>query len=111
MRSRDRTVKLVEWSEEDGCCVGCCPGLMAGGVHGGDESEVYRELIRAVEEWIAIHEAGGEPLPAATAGRSCSGRFVLRVSPELHRQLHLRALRAEDSLNGDCVQVLEGATR
>ena len=32
MRERDRYLKLVEWSEADGCYVGTCPGLMFGGV-------------------------------------------------------------------------------
>ena len=29
-----RYMKIVEWSDEDGCFVGTCPGLMFGGVHG-----------------------------------------------------------------------------
>jgi hypothetical protein len=34
MKSSDRYLKLVEWSDEDGCYVGRCPELMLGGVHG-----------------------------------------------------------------------------
>ena len=36
MKSSDRYLKLVEWSDEDGCYVGRCPELMLGGVHGSD---------------------------------------------------------------------------
>ena len=93
MNPSDRYLKIVEWSEEDGCYVGACPGLMLGGVHGDDEAKVYAELCRTVEEWIAIHEQDGAPLPPATAGRDYSGKFVVRVGKALHRELAVRALR------------------
>ena len=38
MKAGDQYLKIVEWSEEDGCYVGTCPGLMLGGVHGDDET-------------------------------------------------------------------------
>lgn len=40
MKGRDRSLKIVEWSEVDPCYVGACPGLMFGGVHGSDEGQV-----------------------------------------------------------------------
>ena len=90
----DRYLKIVEWSDEDGCYVGTCPGLMLGGVHGKDEARVYRELCRAVEEWIKVYREDGEPLPQPTAGREYSGKFVLRVGPELHRALAVQEARS-----------------
>jgi hypothetical protein len=62
MKPSDRYMKIVEWSDEDQCYVGTCPGLMLGGVHGNDEVAVYKELCEAAEEWIRIHEGGGDPL-------------------------------------------------
>jgi len=55
MKPSDRYLKIVEWSEEDQCYVGTSPGLMLGGVHGDDETKVYKELCQVVEEWIRIH--------------------------------------------------------
>lgn len=109
MRERDRYLKLVEWSEEDGCYVGTCPGLMHGGVHGGDEARVYRELCEVVDEWIAIFKRDGKPLPEPTAGKSYSGKFVLRVRPELHKALAIRALAEDESLNALCERTLADA--
>ena len=106
MKPGDRYLKLVEWSPEDGCYVGTCPGLMLGGVHGNDEAKVYRELCRAVEEWLRIQKENGHPLPDPTAGRRFSGKFVVRVGRELHKELSIEALRAGDSLNAYCVRVL-----
>lgn len=107
MKKSDRYLKLVEWSEEDRCYVGTCPGLMSGGVHGASESKVFKELCQAVDEWIKIYEKDGEALPPATAGRQYSGKFVLRVSKELHKRIALEAMRAGRSLNSYCVDLLE----
>jgi len=110
MKKTDKYLKIVEWSEEDGCYVGTCPGLIYGGVHGEDEAEVYRELCQAVAEAVELYHVDGKPLPSATANREYSGRFLLRVDRELHRELAIRALRAGESLNNYCQKVLKRAT-
>ncbi|MEI8243164.1 MAG: toxin-antitoxin system HicB family antitoxin [bacterium] len=106
MKAGDRYLKIVEWSDEDQCYVGFCPLLMLGGIHGDNETEVYAELCQAVEEWIAIHARDGLPLPPATAGKDYSGKFVVRVGRELHRELAIHALRERVSLNTYCARVL-----
>jgi len=111
VKRSDRYLKIVEWSEEDQCYVGTCPGLMLGGVHGQDETKVYRELCQAVDEWIEIYERDGTPLPEATAGKQYSGKFVLRVGKDLHKALAIGALRHGESLNEHCVRLLRGEER
>jgi len=108
MKKSDQYLKIVEWSEEDQCYVGTCPGLMLGGVHGDNEAKVYKELCQAVEEWITIYQEDGASLPAATAGREFSGKFVIRVGKDLHKALAVDALRYGESLNSFCVDVLRG---
>jgi predicted HicB family RNase H-like nuclease len=109
MKPSDRYLKIVEWSEEDGCYVGTCPGLIYGGVHGPDESEVYQELCRAVAEAVELYAVDNKPLPPGTAGRNYSGRFVLRVDKELHKRLAIRAIRNGESLNSYCQKILKDA--
>ena len=106
MKASDQYLKIVEWSEEDQCYVGTCPGLMLGGVHGDNETKVYKELCQTVEEWIEIYQEDGEPLPAATAGKEYSGKFVVRVGKDLHRALAVEALRHGESLNSYCMHLL-----
>ena len=106
MKKSSQYIKIVKWSEEDGCYVGTCPALMFGGVHGDDEAKVYKELCDVVEEWIQNYEADGDPLPKPDAEREFSGRFVLRVGTELHYALFLEALRNNESLNSYCVRAL-----
>ena len=94
-----RYLKIVEWSDEDKCFVGRIPGLAAGGVHGDDEAKVYRELCLVAEEWVEILEGDGKPLPPPTAGKTYSGKFVVRVAPELHQKAALKAMARNESLN------------
>ena len=68
MKESARYVKIVEWSDEDGCHVGSCPGLLLGGCHGTDERSVFEELCMIVEEAIALCHADGKPLPPPTHG-------------------------------------------
>jgi predicted HicB family RNase H-like nuclease len=107
MKIADRYLKIVQWSEEDQCYIGRCPGLMLGGVHGEDEGAGYQELCDVVEEWLQIHGEENMPLPAFTAGKQYAGKFVLRISPELHERLSVKALLEGDSLNNYCRKVLE----
>ena len=107
MKDINKYLKLIEWSEEDQCYIGRVPGLALGGVHGPNETRVFEELGELVEEWIAIHKQDAAPLPPATAGRSYSGKFNLRVGKQLHEQLTLESLKAGESLNQYCVKALQ----
>ena len=105
--ARKHYLKLVEWSEEDGCFVGRCPELFLGGVHGAEEAKVYQELCAVVADVLASKEKHGDPLPEPLAGKKFSGKFILRTSPDLHRALAIRALQAGDSLNNYVVKKLQ----
>jgi len=104
-----RYLKIVEWSDEDGCFVGRCPGLFAGGIHGNDEAKVYRELCEAAEEWVANLESDRKRLPEATGGRTYSGKFVVRIPPELHQKAVLKAMARNESLNQFVAEALADA--
>ena len=106
MKTRDQYLKIVEWSEEDQCYIGSCPSLMCGGVHGDDQAKVYQEICQVAEEWIEIYQKDGTPLPAATANKVYSGKFLLRVDKQLHKTLAINALRKGESLNSYCTNLL-----
>lgn len=69
MSKGDKYLKIVEWSEEDGCFIGSCPELFYGGCHGTDPKSVFAELCEIIEETIQLYEQDGKPLPAALSGR------------------------------------------
>jgi predicted HicB family RNase H-like nuclease len=107
MKPGDEYLKIVQWSDEDGCYVGSCPGLLRGGVHGDDEAAVYKELCAVVAETIELYQSDARPLPPPTAAKTYSGRFVLRVGKELHQALAIRALQEGESLNSYCQKILK----
>ena len=109
MKAGDEYLKIVQWSEEDGCYVGTCPGVLLGGIHGDDETAVYKELCEVVAETIELFKADARPLPKPTASRSYSGKFVLRVEKELHQTLAIRAIQQGESLNSYCRKILKKA--
>jgi predicted RNase H-like HicB family nuclease len=80
MKQAARYVKIVEWSEEDGCFVGSCPGLFYGGCHGEDEQAVFAELCRVVDETLELYAREGKPLPPATCGHDWANMMVNAIS-------------------------------
>jgi predicted RNase H-like HicB family nuclease len=76
MKDGARYVKMVEWSDEDGCFVGRCPELLDGGCHGDDEVAVLQELCVIVDEVIELYRADGKPLPLYTSGRGYAEKLL-----------------------------------
>ena len=106
MKISDQYIKLVEWSEEDQCYIGSSPGFIGPCCHGHDETRVYKELCKIVEEWVEIHQQDGLPLPETFADKSFSGKFVIRVGDDLHKALAIKAAKSGDSLNHYCTDRL-----
>lgn len=80
MNAGARYVKIVEWSDEDGCFVGSCPGLFYGGCHGQDEKGVFAELCEIVEETIELYTKAGKPLPPTTSGKDYANKMQSMAS-------------------------------
>lgn len=107
IKDRDKYIKLVEWSQKDQCYVGSIPGFIGPCCHGQNEAVVYKELCDILDEWIQIHADEKIPLPEATSGKEFSGKFILRISKDLHKVLTLKAMQANLSLNQFCERLLE----
>ncbi len=69
MHKGTKYIKLVEWSEEDGCYIGSCPELFYGGCHGKQEQEVFIKLCRIIEETIELYKQDGKLLPEPFSGK------------------------------------------
>lgn len=68
MSKGDKYVKLVEWSDEDGCFIGSCPELFFGGCHGNNPREVFNDLCQLIEETIELYKQDKKPLPKPMSG-------------------------------------------
>ena len=94
-----RYLKIVEWSDDDNCYIGSAPPLIGQSCHGRSEADVLAQLRVIVEEWVRVLMTEGRPLPEATLKRKFSGKFVVRLAPEIHRKIALKAMARGDSLN------------
>jgi hypothetical protein len=77
MKDSARYVKIVEWSDIDGCYVGSAPGLIHGGCHGNNEKAVFDDLCRLVDEAIELYHKDGKALPPPTSGRNLTRLFAV----------------------------------
>ena len=65
MKSQDRYLTFVRWSDDDQLYVGYCPDLFpSGGVcHGTTPVEAFKQLCELVEETVETAQAQGIELP------------------------------------------------
>ncbi|MDB6128173.1 MAG: HicB family protein [Verrucomicrobia bacterium] len=104
-----RYLKVVEWSDEDGCYIGSAPPIIGQSCHGSSEAEVLRQLNVIVDEWVEIFLRNGKTLPPPSAGKTYSGKFLVRVSPALHQQAVVKAMARGESLNQFVAEALANA--
>ena len=89
----------VHWSPEDEMFVGTVAELPSLSWLDADQMEAFAGIYRVVSETVADLEADGDPVPSALADREYSGKFMVRVPPEVHRQLVIEAAEQNVSLN------------
>ncbi len=97
--SEDHYTYRVTWSPEDGEFVGLCLEFPSLSWLAPTHGEAFVGICRLVEEITADLVANDEPLPEPLADRAYSGKFVVRVPPETHRELVVQAAEEGVSLN------------
>jgi len=99
MTNVDHYTYRITWSADDKEFVGLIaelPSLSWLATSQIDALTGIRELVTTV---VAEMEHAGEPVPEPFADRRYSGEFKLRIPPELHRALAIRAAEENVSLN------------
>jgi predicted HicB family RNase H-like nuclease len=95
----DRYTYRVTWSEEDQEYAGLCaefPGLSWLAATPEAALKGIRKVVADVVEDMREH---GEGPPEPIVSRRFSGKFMVRVPSEVHRDLAIRAAEAGISLN------------
>lgn len=99
MLENDRYTYRITWSEEDNEYVGLCveyPGLSW---LASTPQEALAGIRQVVSDVVADMNANAEPVPEPIALRQYSGKFTVRIPPDLHRRLVLEAAESGISLN------------
>lgn len=99
MLQNDRYTYRVTWSEEDGEYIGLCTEFASLSWLASEPEAALQGIRQVVADVVADLQKNGEPVPEPLATKKDSGRFMVRVPPELHRQLALEAAEAGISLN------------
>jgi predicted HicB family RNase H-like nuclease len=95
----DRYTYRVTWSEEDNEYVGLCVEFPSLSWLASTPEAVLEGIRQVVADVVADLKANGEPVPEPIAIKQYSGKFTVRIPPELHRRLALEAAEAGVSLN------------
>ena len=85
----------IEYSDEDKCFIGHIAGIRdIVGFHGESVKTLVAAFKEAVDDYLeTCEQAGIKPR------RSYSGKMMLRISPELHAELVMKAEARGKSLN------------
>jgi predicted RNase H-like HicB family nuclease len=95
----DHYTYRVTWSEEDGEHVGLCAEFPSLSWLAATPEKALRGIRELVAEVVEDLRSEGEGTPQPIATKQYSGRFMLRVPPEVHKDLALRAAESGVSLN------------
>lgn len=97
--NRDKYTYRVTWSEEDAEYVGLCAEFPSLSWLAQTSEGALKGVSKLVREVTADMLENGEPVPEPLATKHFSGKFMIRVPPDVHRQLSIEALEAGVSLN------------
>ena len=89
----------VTWSQEDGEYVGLCAEFPSLSLLARTPEAAMRGIRKLVNKVVADMIQSKEPIPDPIATRHFSGKFMVRVPPDVHRQLAIEAAEAGVSLN------------
>jgi predicted HicB family RNase H-like nuclease len=95
----DKYTYRVTWSEEDSGYVGLCAEFPSLSWLAHTPETALKGIRKVVGEVVSDMVRNEERVPDPIAGKRYSGKFMVRVPPDVHRQLAIQAAEAGVSLN------------
>jgi predicted HicB family RNase H-like nuclease len=95
----DRYTYRVTWSEEDKEYVGLCAEFPSLSWLASTPEAALKGIREVVAGVVKDMKDNDETLPEPIASRQYSGKFMVRVPPDVHRKLAVQAAEAGVSLN------------
>jgi predicted HicB family RNase H-like nuclease len=89
----------VMWSEEDEEFIGLCAEFPSLSWLAPTSAKALKGIQTVVKECTADMSKNKEEIPSAISARNFSGKFMVRVPPEVHRHLAVEAAESGVSLN------------
>ncbi|NQV50183.1 MAG: toxin-antitoxin system HicB family antitoxin [Candidatus Marinimicrobia bacterium] len=95
----DHYTYRITWSEEDEEFVGLCVEFPSLSWLAATQDDALKGIRNIVLEVVDDLIKSDEHVPEALSEKSYSGKFMVRVPPEIHRHLAMEAAEAGVSLN------------
>ncbi len=95
----DRYTYRVTWSEDDNEYVGLCAEFSSLSWLAQTPETALKGIRKLVADVVKDMDASGETVPKPLACRSYSGKFMVRLPPDVHRKLAVQAAESGVSLN------------
>lgn len=95
----DHYTYRITWSEVDNEYVGLCAEFPSLSWLARTPEAALKGIRKVVADIVKDMQESGEPVPEPIASRPYSGKFMVRVPPEVHRKLAVQAAEAGVSLN------------
>ena len=95
----DRFTYRVTWSDEDQEYVGLCAEFPSLSWLESSPEKSLQGIRKLVKEVVADLKRSKDPIPEPISTRPFSGKFMVRVPPEVHRMLAIQAAESGVSIN------------
>jgi predicted HicB family RNase H-like nuclease len=95
----DHYTYRVTWSEEDNEHIGLCAEFPSLSWLSKTPESALKGIRNIVAEIIKDMKKNGEEIPQPLSGKNYSGKFMVRVPPEVHRNLAIQAAESGVSIN------------
>jgi predicted HicB family RNase H-like nuclease len=95
----DRYTYRITWSEDDEEYVGLCAEFPRLSWLARNPEDTLRGIRRIVAKAVADMRKNREDPPSPLSNRPYSGKFLVRIPPEVHRELTMKAAEEGISLN------------
>jgi predicted HicB family RNase H-like nuclease len=95
----DRYTYRVTWSEEDSEYVGLCAEFPSLSWLAKSPEAALKGIRKLVEDVLKDMQNQAEAIPEPIACKRYSGKFMIRVPPQIHRKLAIQAAESGVSLN------------
>ena len=95
----DHYTYRVTWSEDDQEYVGLCAEFPSLSWLASSQQAALKGIGAIVADVVADMKKSREVVPEPLAGKQFSGKFLVRVPPDVHRHLAVEAAEAGVSLN------------
>jgi predicted HicB family RNase H-like nuclease len=99
MDKMDKYTYRVTWSEEDGEYVGLCTEFPSLSWLADTQEAALAGIRDTVKKVVQDMQSTGETIPQPLATKRYSGKFTVRVPPDVHRNLQIQAAESKVSVN------------